>query len=68
MRFDLDPTLSRVLVIGLLEFLIAFMGGLLVIVQEGNVPTILQVLTIFFVAAIALCVYFVTFLRGETEA
>ena len=67
MKFDLDPTFGRVIVIGLLEFFIALMGGLLVIVQEGEMPSPVQCVTIFIVAAIALCVYFVTFLRGETE-
>lgn len=67
MKFDLDPSYRRVIVIGVLEFFIALMGGLLVIVQEGNYPSILQMVTIVFVAAIALCVYFVTFLRGEPE-
>ena len=65
MRFDLDPTLTRVVLIGVLLFLEAFIGGGIVILTEGNMPTPTQWLTIIFVAALTIVTYFLSFLRGE---
>ena len=67
MKFDLDPTNTRVILIALLEFLIAVLGPTLVILQSGEWPSLIQFATILIVATIALCVYFVTFLKGESE-
>jgi len=66
-KFDLDPTITRVILIALLEFLIAVLGPTLVILQSGKWPSLIQFATILIVATIALCVYFVTFLKGESE-
>lgn len=64
-KFDLDPSASKVIIVGILEFLIAVVGAMTVILQEGHTPTNQQILTIFGIASIALFTYLLTFVKGE---
>ena len=65
MRLDLDPTPQRVLIIAVLEFLAAFITGLYLILQSGNMPSEIQLLTIFLAAALQLILFLLAFVKGE---
>lgn len=65
LEFNPDPTLRRVVIIAVLEFIVSFVGGLLILLNEGQFPTAIQWATILCVALLALAVYFLTFLRKE---
>jgi heme A synthase len=68
MRFDLDPTPLKACIIGILLFLESMCGGLLVILQRGEIPTVLEALTVLMVATLALITYLMAFLHGnETQ-
>ena len=66
-KVDLDPTYRRVVVIGVLIFLETLLGNLMVLLQEGALPTPIQALTIACVAGLSLVTYFLAFLRKEEE-
>lgn len=67
LKFDLDPSLRKVVAIGILIFMESLLGGLLILSQEGTLPSLVQWITILTVAGLALVTYFLTFLRSESE-
>jgi len=67
LKFDLDPTIGKVIGIGLLLFFEALLGGFLLILQRGTQPTWLEIATVLCIAGISIVTYFLTFLRGEVE-
>jgi len=68
MKFDLDPSLTKVAVMGMLLFIETFLGSLLVILNEGKMPSLIQFCTMLAVACLAIVTYFLTFLHtGDTE-
>ena len=68
MRINTDPTMQRIVIIAIIEFLIAILLPLQVLLQGGHAPTTLQVATIIVGAAITLLTYFATFLKtSEAE-
>jgi len=68
LKFELDPTVPRVVTIGILLFFEALIGGILVVLNDGAMPTNVQWLTILLVAALTIVTYYLSFLRtGETE-
>ena len=66
-KFDLDPTVPKVVLIGICIFIEALIGGILVITNEGKMPNPIQWLTILCVATLATVLHFSTFLRGEEK-
>ena len=68
LKFDLDPSVARVVAIAILLFFESLLGGLLVILQKGGTPDMQQFVTILSVAGLALITYLLTFLRGEGDA
>jgi len=66
LKFDLDPPLTKVILLGFLVFVETLIGGILVIVNEGGFPTTLQWFTILLVALLTLVTYFLTFLRTDS--
>lgn len=67
LKVDLDPSLHRVLMIGLLLFFEILLGNLVVLLQDGKMPTEIQTVTILCVAGLQVVTYFLTFLRKEEE-
>ena len=69
MRFDLDPTPIKALIIGILLFMESLCGGVLIILQRSEMPNLIEVLTVLMVAALTLITYLLAFVRqGEAEA
>jgi len=65
MKFDLDPTPQRVIVIAVLEFLAALIMGIYLILQTGAMPSEIQTLTIILGAALQLVLFLLAFVKGE---
>lgn len=67
MKFDLDPSLSRVMLIGLCIFLETLLGAVIIQMQEvGKVPDLDSLVLILMVAALQLVTYVATFLRKDS--
>jgi heme/copper-type cytochrome/quinol oxidase subunit 4 len=60
---DLDPTKNKVIAMALLTFAEALVGGTFIILQGGEFPTPIQIVTILCFALMQLITYFLTFLR-----
>lgn len=68
LKFDLDPSLPRVVMIGVLLFIINLAGNIVVITEGGDYPTELQWITMLCLALITICAYFLEFLKKEEGA
>jgi len=67
MKFDLDPTIPKVIIIALLLFAEGLAIPVITIVQQGRWPSVLEAFGFFLTAFVQLCTFFVTFLKtGET--
>jgi len=62
-RLDLDPTIARVVVIAILLFCESLLGGILVVLNQGTMPTLVQFCTILCVALLTLVTFLLTFFR-----
>ena len=68
LKFNLDPSLSRVVLTALLEFAIVSLGAVLVLLQEGNMPNEIQIVTIVVMASLGLLTSLQQFVKlEETE-
>ena len=67
LKFDLDPSLARVVLTALLQFGIVSLGSILVILQSGNIPTAVQALTIVVMASLGLLTSVQQFIKLEKE-
>lgn len=65
LKFNLDPSLSRVVVTALLEFAIVSLGAVLVLLQEGNMPNEIQIVTIVVMASLGLLTSLQQFVKVE---
>lgn len=66
MRLDTDPTWERIVIIGVLQFLITIIGGLLIILQSGDMPSEIQLYIIILTAALELVTLLSAFIKtGE---
>jgi len=66
-RFDLDPTIPKVVFIALLLFLESLFGNMLLILQNNRMPTAVEALTLVMIAGLVIVTYLMTFLRtGQT--
>lgn len=67
MQFNLDPTIPKVIIIALLLFAEGIAIPTYTIVNQGRMPTEIEVLGFFLSAFIQLCTFMVTFVKtGET--
>lgn len=66
MKFDLDPTVPRVVIVGILIFLEALIVPLIALTSRGVEPTMLELCTILLVALLALVTYLMSFFKVET--
>ena len=65
MRFDLDPSMHKVCIIGLLTFLETLIVAILAILQTGD-PTLMQIMVAILGSCLVLVTYFLTFFKtGE---
>ena len=68
LRFDLDPTLGKVAVIGLLMFLESLLVPTYAKLQGGSFPTPIEFCTYLIAAVLVLITYLLAFVKtGETE-
>ena len=68
LRFDLDPTPSRVAIIGILMFLEALLMPIYARLQAGSYPTALELCMYFVAAILILITYLLAFFKtGTTE-
>lgn len=66
-RFDLDPTVPKVVVIAFLLFVESLFGNMLLILQNNRMPTAVEALTIVLIAGMVIVTYLLTFMRtGQT--
>lgn len=65
LKFDLDPTVPRVLIIAILLFAEALCIPAYTVLQTGTMPTDIQWLTFFFGAIIQLITFLMAFVKGE---
>lgn len=66
LRFDLDPTITKVVLIALLLFAEGIALSIYAILLQQRYPTVLEIVTFSIGAFIQLVTYFLTFLRtGE---
>jgi phage shock protein PspC (stress-responsive transcriptional regulator) len=69
-KFDLDPTIPRVVIIALLLFLEGFCIPAYTITVQGRFPEPVEWLTFFFASVIQVATYLLTFLgfkQSETK-
>ena len=67
LKFDLDPTLPKVAVIGVLMFLEALLIPIYAVLQGGNYPTAIEFCTYLIAAILILITYLLAFVKtGET--
>lgn len=67
MKFDLDPTLPKVIVIAILLFVETVCLATYAILLTGRLPTDVECLTVLFGAVLPLVTYLLTFLGFEKE-
>lgn len=68
MKFDLDPTVPKVVIIAILLFVETVCLATYAILMTGRLPTDVECLTILFGAVLPLLTYLLTFLGfGEKE-
>lgn len=67
MKFDLDPTVPKVIVIAILLFVETVMLATYAILLTGRMPTDVECLTILVGAVIPLVTYLATFLKGNEK-
>lgn len=67
LKFDLDPTVPRVVIIAVLLFLEALIVPAYTTLQSGSMPTDVQWLTFFFGASLQLVTYLLAFMGFEKE-
>lgn len=67
MKFDLDPTVPRVVIVAILIFLEALIVPLIALTSRGIEPTMLELCTILLVALLALVTYLMSFFHVETQ-
>lgn len=65
LKFDLDPTVPRVLIIAILLFAEALLIPSYTILQGGRMPTQIEWLTFLFGAFIQLITFLMAFVKGE---
>jgi len=65
MRFDPNPGINRVLIIGALIFLEALLVNILVVLQQGRFLTQVELFTVICMALLQVVTYFLGFLRKE---
>ena len=65
MKFDLDPTVPRVVIIAILLFLEALLIPAYTILQQGRMPTDIEWLTFVFGAILQLVTFLMAFIKGE---
>ena len=65
MRFDLAPTIPRVLIIAILLFAEAFLVPVLTTLQLNRMPTDIEWFTYLVTAAIQLITFLMAFVKGE---
>jgi len=66
-KLDLDPTVPRVVIIGMLIFLEALIVPLIALTSRGVEPTMLELCTILLVALLALVTYLMSFFHIESK-
>jgi len=67
-KIDFDPTVSRVVIIGLLIFLETLLMPIYGVLQSGRYPEVLEVVTYLFGAIITLITYLLAFVKtGQVE-
>jgi len=66
-KFDLDPTVPRVVIVAILIFAEALIVPLIALTSRGIEPTKLELCTILLVALLALVTYLMSFLHVETK-
>lgn len=64
-KFDLDPTVPRVVIIAILLFIEALMIPAYTILQQGRMPTDIEWLTFMFGAVLQLVTFLMAFVKGE---
>jgi len=65
MKFDLDPTIPRVVIIAILIFAEALIVPLIALTSRSIEPTTLELCTILLVALLALVTYLMSFFHVE---
>jgi len=65
MKFDLDPTVPRVVIVAILIFAEALIVPLIALTSRGIEPTMLELCTILLVALLALVTYLMSFFHVE---
>jgi len=65
LKFDLDPTVPRVLIIAILLFAEALCIPAYTVLQGGTMPTETEWLTFLFGAIIQLITFLMAFVKGE---
>ena len=66
LKFDLDPTVPRVVIIGILLFVEALVLPAYTILQTGEVPTEVQWMMFFVGAVLQLVTYLLSFMGFKT--
>lgn len=67
MKFDLDPTIPKVIFIAILLFVETVCLATYAILLTGRLPTDVEALTILVGAVIPLVTYLATFLKGDEK-
>jgi hypothetical protein len=62
LKLNFDPAPWKAIIIGVLLFFEAIVSPAIIILQQGTMPTTIQMLTIILVAALQLITYFLVFL------
>jgi heme/copper-type cytochrome/quinol oxidase subunit 4 len=67
MRFDLDPTIPKVVIIAVLLFIEGFSIPAYTVIQQGRMPDPVEWIAFLLAAVIQLCTFLLTFVKtGET--
>ncbi|MFX0205866.1 MAG: hypothetical protein ACFFDT_07745 [Candidatus Hodarchaeota archaeon] len=64
-KFDTDPTATKVHLIAFLLFLESFVGSVLLIMESEEYPSMFQIIKAGFVAGMVIITYYLAFLRSD---
>jgi len=67
MKFDLDPTVPRVVIVAILLFFEPLLIATIAITATGRMPTEVEMLTILLTAMLAVVTYLMGFMKVEAK-
>jgi len=66
-KFDLDPTIPRVVIVAILLFFEPLLIAMIAITATGRMPTGVEMVTILLTAMLAVVTYLMGFMKVETK-